>query len=464
MIAADGRAPPMTRYAAISAAFGMMLIAAALGATGYFVLDLMPEQAAIIALAALAIMALYQSVATRLRDRTDIGDQIADLSRTSSDIARKLAEIDRRVAAMETTVEGSLGNTRAVVDPLTTAIGEFDARLCQVADALTANETAVAALRAAGPAPVAPAPPVVAEPTPPPEALPAGMGGATPHPLFRLHDLSREDGLAIIRAALDADRLDLYLQPIVSLPQRKVRFYEALARLRTVTGEHLPTAGVVDLAESAGLLPEIDDQTLFRAVEVVRRFRLQERSIGLFCNLSAAAIRDPACFARVHEFIAANRKLAPALILEFPQSVVRSFGDAENERLTTLMALGFGFSMDNAEDLRISPPELARHGFKFVKVAARLLVRNSRAAMSGIKPADLSDQLGRHGIDLIADRIESEEAVVHLIDHDVRLGQGFLFSPPRPLKAEGPAMVAPVIPEPRDSRPATDSPAATVQH
>ena len=31
----------------------------------------------------------------------------------------------------------------------------------------------------------------------------------------------------MIAAAVDSNRIDLYLQPIVTLPQRKVRYYEA---------------------------------------------------------------------------------------------------------------------------------------------------------------------------------------------------------------------------------------------
>jgi cyclic-di-GMP phosphodiesterase TipF (flagellum assembly factor) len=44
--------------------------------------------------------------------------------------------------------------------------------------------------------------------------------------------------------------------------------------------------------------------------------------------------------------------------------------------------------------------------------------------------------LGRFGIDLIADRIEHENTVVDLLDYDVRFGQGALFSPPRPIRAD----------------------------
>ena len=60
---------------------------------------------------------------------------------------------------------------------------------------------------------------------------------------------------AMVAAALDANRIDLYLQPIVTLPQRKVRYYEALTRLRTEAGEVLPASAFLAHAEAAGLLP-----------------------------------------------------------------------------------------------------------------------------------------------------------------------------------------------------------------
>ena len=50
--------------------------------------------------------------------------------------------------------------------------------------------------------------------------------------------------------------------------------------------------------------------------------------------------------------------------------------------------------------------------------------------------------LGRYGIDLIAEKIEGERAVVDLLDFDVRFGQGFLFAPPRPLRPEGASATA----------------------
>jgi cyclic-di-GMP phosphodiesterase TipF (flagellum assembly factor) len=105
-------------------------------------------------------------------------------------------------------------------------------------------------------------------------------------------------------------------------------------------------------------------------------------------------------------------------------------------------------------DLRLEPRELADRSVRFVKVPAALLLDPSRAA--DIHPSDLSDMLGRFGIDLVAERIEGERAVVDLLDYDVRFGQGFLFSPPRPLRTETAQPTAGVV---QAEQPATAAPA-----
>jgi len=91
-------------------------------------------------------------------------------------------------------------------------------------------------------------------------------------------------------------------------------------------------------------------------------------------------------------------------------------------------------------------------------VPGSLLLKSNDVA-SDIHPADLSDLLGRFGIDLVAEKIESEGTVVDLLDCDVRFGQGFLFSPPRPVRAE--ALQSGATAEPM-AEPTTEQPAELI--
>ncbi len=65
-----------------------------------------------------------------------------------------------------------------------------------------------------------------------------------------------------------------------------------------------------------------------------------------------------------------------------------------------------------------------------------MLLADETPRETDIHPADLSDLMARFGIGLIAEQIESEATVAELLDLEVRFGQGFLFSPPRPVRAD----------------------------
>ena len=95
----------MIRIGAIFIAICMVLIAGSIGTVLYLGFKLDALTSAIVALGALTGMALYNTVSTRLRDRGDLGDQIADLSRGTGDLARQVAEISRRLNAMENKVD-----------------------------------------------------------------------------------------------------------------------------------------------------------------------------------------------------------------------------------------------------------------------------------------------------------------------------------------------------------------------
>ena len=52
-------------------------------------------------------------------------------------------------------------------------------------------------------------------------------------PLAEPAGSSAETMLQDLREAIEANRIDLYLQPIVTLPDRKLRYYDASTRIRT---------------------------------------------------------------------------------------------------------------------------------------------------------------------------------------------------------------------------------------
>jgi cyclic-di-GMP phosphodiesterase TipF (flagellum assembly factor) len=265
--------------------------------------------------------------------------------------------------------------------------------------------------------------------------------------------------LAAVRSAIEANRFDVYLQPMVTLPQRKVRFYELVTRLRDDHDRTIGADEFLAVADPAGLTGQIDHAVLLRAIQVVRRLLVRNKELGVFVNIAAATLSDTAAFAQCLDFLEANRALASSVILEFKQSTLRQLGPVEAENLAALAQRGYRFSIDHVTDLRFEPRDLADRGVRFIKVPAALLLAPHDQTAADIHPADRADLLGRFGIDLVAERIEGERAVVDLLDYDVRFGQGFLFAAPRPLRPETTTAAAPASPGPaqQDTRPPHDS-------
>jgi len=440
----------MGRLSAVLYVFCMALIAGSVGAVAYLSFGFTAVEASVIATAVMTALVVINTVTSRERDRYDIGAQIADLSRGTADIARQVSELDRRMVALENELATATQRTHAATAPLATEINELGGLVKDLADAVAAHdqmlESAIAnsppPRYAAAPASPVPAPAyapqraVVDEATEPgaPDLIEPEPASVVPSGPFR--GLEPAEIVTRLARAIEANRIELFLQPIVTLPQRKVRYYEALARLRHDDGSVLEPIDFLRHAEAGGLLPAIDNLMVFRCVQVVRRLSTKNREVGLFCNMSAAMLGDAKVFKDLTDFLDANRVLAPYLVFEFAQDAVRGMGPIEEECVAALADLGFRFSMDHVVDLRMEPRELAERGFRFIKVPATLLLSRTGAAQGDIHPADFSDLLGRYGIDLIAERIESEGTVVDLLDYDVRFGQGFLFSPPRPVRTE----------------------------
>jgi cyclic-di-GMP phosphodiesterase, flagellum assembly factor TipF len=450
----------MIRISTIFIAICMVLVAASLGLVLYAVAGISGTESAIVALTALTFLILYNAVSMRLRDRSDVGGQIADLSRGTADLARQVAEFGRRLATIEARIASSNSANSDRIQSVVGEINELGGLVRQLATTVSAHEDLMA-----GNAPVPATAPVARQepdapldlmapfeeerpaapppaPTPPPRPAAPAIQTQTANPVQTANGRNQTQLLATLRNAIDENRIDIFLQPMVTLPQRKVRFYEAVTRLRDERDQLVAAEEFISIAEASGLIGRIDNMVMLRCVQVLRRLMVRNKEVGVFCNVAASTLGNSTTFAQYLDFLEANRALAPSLVLEFKQSTFRNLGPAETENLAALAQRGFRFSIDHVTDLRIEPRELADRGVRFIKVPASLLLDPRQASASDIHPSDLSDLLGRFGIDLIAERIEGERAVIDLLDYDVRFGQGFLFAPPRPLRPEGSSATA----------------------
>ena len=253
--------------------------------------------------------------------------------------------------------------------------------------------------------------------------------GASPAPV-----LTDPAMLEIIRRALEENRVDLCLQPIVSLPQRKVRYFEALSRLRSDDGTVIMPAQFVRVAAPAGLMSVVDNLLLFRCVQIVRRLTRKHREMAVFCNISSHTLADAEFFPQFLDFMHHHRDLAGQIIFEFTQDAVLSAHAGEEANLRYLANLGFRLSMDQVTRVDFDFARARKLGFHFLKLRAGTLLSGMKSAGARVAAEDFKDLLSRNGLNLIVERVEDEKTVVQLLEYNVDFGQGYLFGEPRPVR------------------------------
>ncbi len=238
--------------------------------------------------------------------------------------------------------------------------------------------------------------------------------------------------LLIIQEGLRQDRVDLVLQPIVSLPQRKHKYFEAFTRIRADDESIILPEQYIAIAEREGLITAIDNMLLFRCVQLLRKTQGPNKNVGFFCNISPYTLADVGFFREFVEFMSDHAELASNLIFEFSQATIANQDEQIMRQLARLAAMGFRFSLDQVTTLNLDFTGLSEQHFKFIKIEAEALLAefSSPTSMKDIDLQDLKRAFERHGIDLIVEKIETEPTLLEVLDFQVDYGQGYLFGAP----------------------------------
>lgn len=239
--------------------------------------------------------------------------------------------------------------------------------------------------------------------------------------------------LEIVSQAIEAGRVDLYLQPTVTLPERRPRYFEALTRIRTKADELILPGSYLQVAEASGMMPLIDNVLLVKSVQTLRRLGSDSRIKGVFCNISVKTLLDPEFFPELVEFMEENSGLSESLIFEVGQPGILELNADEMGALDTLGALGYGFSLDHVGDLDVDFASLRDRSFRYVKIDAKTFLHGLAAKGSPFSAAEMKRALDDFDMKLIVEKVEDEDTVAKLFDYGVELAQGHLFGRPKPM-------------------------------
>jgi len=266
------------------------------------------------------------------------------------------------------------------------------------------------------------------------------------------HSVERLGLVAELRAGMsDGDVFPLY-QPLCSAVTGEIQGVEALARWRHPQAGVLAPAHFLDLAEGAGLLDELTDVLLARALQQLVQWHAAGHELSLSVNISPRTLRDPQFPHRVRRALDDNGVDPQWLTLEITEHVLVTEAAMSIKAMTELRALGCRIAID---DFGTGYSSLAY--LKQLPVD-ELKIDRAFVAMLGTDPQDeiivrATIDLGHQfGLTVTAEGVEDELSWQMLTAMGADVVQGYHFA--RPLTSD--ALIA-WIDQRRHARPAAPS-------
>jgi EAL domain-containing protein (putative c-di-GMP-specific phosphodiesterase class I) len=255
--------------------------------------------------------------------------------------------------------------------------------------------------------------------------------GAVPH-----LPTADEHQLAEIEQALNAERFELFLQPICSLHASSgMAHYEVLLRLRTLEGILLEPGAFLRTAAHRNLMPSIDRwvvRTLL--VWMVNNRQLWAKVPAVFCiNLASQSMTDATFISYVESCIRKSGLPPQALCFEITERFASSGNITVAESMKRLEALGCEVALDDFGANAPSYGYLRSVPAHYFKIDGSLVVaaptdRVARAVISSI--VRMASDLG---VQTVAESVESDTELQAVRALGVDYAQGFLMGKPRSL-------------------------------
>jgi cyclic-di-GMP phosphodiesterase TipF (flagellum assembly factor) len=237
--------------------------------------------------------------------------------------------------------------------------------------------------------------------------------------------------LRAVAEALKTDAVDLYLEPIVTLPERKPTHFECHGGVRGPDGMPLAIEANLDPVGREDLMRAIENGLLARCLDRIATLDVAGVQDGAcFYNVAGDTLADRGFFAALIRHLQASPALAQRLVLECPQSALMEYGEQAVQDLVEIQETGCRFSIDGITDLEIDFESLAGFGFRFVKVGSKFMRVQANTADDPESVRGLAKTLQAIGIDVVVENVETDLSLVELIAFDITLGQGSLFGQP----------------------------------
>lgn len=235
--------------------------------------------------------------------------------------------------------------------------------------------------------------------------------------------------VADIRKALEEGKFDLHYQPKVSIVSNKIVSAEALGRWSSETRGIISPNIFINVMEQNGLIDEYTYWAIETALKQALIWSKNAEGLRVAVNVSPQTLMHPEFMSKL-EHIVKDSNAGQYLIFEITENLFLSEYDRLSEVLEYICCLGIGLSIDDYGTGYSSLSRLRKLPVTEIKIDQSFIkdmIHNKDDEAIVHSTIDLAHNLG---LNVVAEGVETREAMVILNNLGCDTAQGYLISVP----------------------------------
>jgi EAL domain-containing protein (putative c-di-GMP-specific phosphodiesterase class I) len=264
------------------------------------------------------------------------------------------------------------------------------------------------------------------------------IGGTGANPVrsidnFNIGTIHNSHNADEIGQAIAQNRIAIWFQPVVALPERISRFLVAVPYLIPVDDQPARNINCDTQLADNNSLAAITRQMADQCIYLARQIRLAGNDCRVILPVPAKAVRSITGQSVLKNLLLSDSTVFDRIVIELDQPAFNNPGATGARFLSECSSAGFGLGVFSGSTLALTQSRIDKGVFQLVRADARTLL--NAGTDSDTTRLGLLRKLKKNAkLQIIATGIETDETVMELIDQDILLAQGPFFSAPRPLR------------------------------
>lgn len=227
--------------------------------------------------------------------------------------------------------------------------------------------------------------------------------------------------------AIASNQLELWYQPLFSLPERRLKGFEALIRWRHPERGLVSPAEFIPIAEACGLISAIGAWVIDEACRQAARW---PADLYMSINVSAVQLRSALLASQIDQALRKHALPAPRIELEITETAIVENSEHLAVVLAGLRAIGVRIAMDDFGTGYSSLAHLREFKVDRIKIDRSFIAASSNDAGSAAIVRAVVSMARELSIDTTAEGIEDEGQLASLQALGCGTAQGFLLGRP----------------------------------